>query len=350
MATQEREITEEVELCGPDGRLLRESVGWSRHPLHTVGLRGWGRNKRWDYWAVLAGDLVLSLTYSDVDYIGIVDLWWADLAAGEEGGRSALLPLARGIELPDRPCTDPLVYRGPKLRVRVEEVAEGAGAVPGEAATRLQAEWLESDGTPARLDALVALPAGHESCNVVIPWSERLFQYTSKHQARPVTGVLKVGSRRWDLGADGHEAWGVLDVGRGRWPYRTNWNWGGGAGRAADGTVVGLQFGGRWTVGTGNTENALVLDGRLSKIGCELEWDYSWDDPILPWSVRAPDGSVEVVLEPRYDKHSRTDLGVAGMEVHQVFGRWSGTVRGDDGRTHEIGSLQGFAEEARCRW
>lgn len=38
-----------------------------------------------------------------------------------------------------------------------------------------------------------------------------------------------------------------------------------------------------------------------------------------------------------------------GMEVHQVFGTWSGAVR-DDGVTYRFNALQGFAEEARNRW
>jgi hypothetical protein len=33
-----------------------------------------------------------------------------------------------------------------------------------------------------------------------------------------------------------------------------------------------------------------------------------------------------------------------------VFGRWSGTVRTDDGRELELRGVQGFAEEARSRW
>jgi len=39
-----------------------------------------------------------------------------------------------------------------------------------------------------------------------------------------------------------------------------------------------------------------------------------------------------------------------GMEVHQVFGHWSGHVTGTDGRRHEVSGLQGFAEECRARW
>ena len=114
--------------------------------------------------------------------------------------------------------------------------------------------------------------------------------------------------------------------------------------------MVGLQLGGRWTEGTGATENGVIVDGRLTKIGAELAWDYSWDDPLARWTVRAPDGSVDLVLHPRYDKHSRTEAGVMGMEVHQVFGTWSGSVRTDDGRIVVFDDLQGFAEECRARW
>lgn len=50
---------------------------------------------------------------------------------------------------------------------------------------------------------------------------------------------------------------------------------------------MGLQLGGKWTVGTGMTENALCVDGRLTKIGEELDWGYS--DFLGPWTVRTPD-------------------------------------------------------------
>jgi hypothetical protein len=348
MATNERELTGAVDLCTLDGKALNPAArGWSRRPLHRANLRGvWGRTKKWDYWGILAGDLIVSATYADVDYLGLADVWWADLATGRTGGRGISAPGARGFRLPDVPGTDPLRIDTKKLRLEMSDDAAG---------THLRASWTERDGIPGSLDATVALPEGHESLNVVIPWNDRRFQFTSKHQARPATGELVVGgeTRRFGLDADGagDDAWGVLDVGRGRWPYRTNWNWGGGAGRVGTaGPVVGLQVGGKWTVGTGYTENGLIVDGRLTKIGDELVWDYDWDHPLQPWRVRAPDGSVDLVLEPRHDKHTRVVAVVMGMEVHQVFGHWSGTIVPDGGDPIEIAGIQGFAEESRSRW
>ena len=350
MTTHERELHLPVDLATADGRRLNpDAVGWSRFPLHTANLRGrWGRTKRWDYWAILAGDLVISAVYADVDYVGLADVWWADLPSGRSGGASIASPLARGVTLPDRPGSAALSIHRSRLHLAmVDDDSEGDGG----GATRITASWSEPDGRPGRLDATVQLPAGHESLNVVIPWSDERFQYTSKHQARPVTGTFEVGGTVTDLGAVAGGAWGVLDVGRGRWPYETRWNWGGGAGRSsADGPVVGLQFGAKWTEGTGHTENGFLIDGHLTKIGRELTWDYDWDHPMKPWTVSDADGQIEARLSPRYDRYSKTDAAVLRTEVHQVFGTWSGEVTDDDGRRVTFDGLQGFAEESRSRW
>src|SRR3954453_7270783 len=224
MATSEPELTQPVDLCTADGSRLHPAArGWSRRPLHRANLGPpTGNTKRWDYWAILAGDFVVSAVYSDIDVLGLADVWWADLASGASGGRAIVVAPGDGIALPDVPGAAPLTIDHDGLQLRFPEDASG---------TRLRASWTERDGTAGRIDAIVELPAGHESLNVVIPWNDELFNFTSKHQARPARGELVVGDRTRAIGPD---AWGVLDVGRGRWPHEINWNWGGGAGRAGE--------------------------------------------------------------------------------------------------------------------
>ena len=102
---------------------------------------------------------------------------------------------------------------------------------------------------------------------------------------------------------------------------------------------------------TGFTENGVIVDGRLSKLGSELTWDYDWDEPMRPWRVADPGGQLDAVLTPRFDKHSKVDASPdLGSETHQVFGTWSGRLVIDDGVALEFEGLQGFAEEARQRW
>ena len=341
MTTHETELTEPVDLCTADGEALNpDALGWSRRPLHRANLDGcFGRNKRWDYWAILAGDLVVSAVYSDVDRFGLADVWWADLTDQSTGGSGIAAPPGV-MRLPELPGTSPLVVDRDGLELQIVDRADGA---------HFTAAWTERDGRAGRLDAVVELPSGHESLNVVIPWSDREFNFTSKHQARPARGELVVGERRWAIGGADADAWGVLDVGRGRWPSAITWNWGGGAGRVGD-HVVGLQIGAKWTQGSGFTENGIIVDGRLSKIGNELEWEYDWDGPMHPWRVVDPGGQLDIVLTPRFDKHSKVDGRKGVSETHQVFGTWTGRVRTDDGFEVDFDDLQGFAEEARQHW
>ncbi|MFZ9628062.1 MAG: DUF2804 domain-containing protein [Ilumatobacteraceae bacterium] len=342
MTTSERELSAPVALCDDWGRLSDDARGWSRHPLHTANLRGArGRKKRWDYWCVITDEVVASLVYADVDYAGLVSVWVMEHATGRQATAGTIVPLARGFAMPDVVCTGSVAYQSGDLSLSIVELPDR---------TVLTATAAHTDLGALHLDVEVDKPAGHESLNVVVPWSDRRFQFTSKHNTRPARGTVSVGRQLFVVDA-AHDAWAAQDLGRGIWPYSNRWNWASASGRATDGTLVGLQFGGKWTVGTGATENALCIDGRLSKIGDELEWTYDWDDPMAPWRLRTvTSDQVDVTLHPTFDRYDDTNLRVLRMQVHQCFGTWSGRVVDDAGREFRLDGIRGFAEEARNRW
>lgn len=321
------EITEHVDLCLPNGRLNRAAVGWSRQPLHRANLRGWGRTKRWEYWCVQTPDWALSVTVSHIDYLALHQVWFADFTTGEQIDTSSLVPLARGPQLAD--------FCGGGARVQTKDLR--IDLTPNADGVRLRAHTARIDA-----DVQITRPEGHESMGVVIPWSDRRFQYTVKDNTLPAAGTVVVDGRALDL-PSGH-TWAVLDHGRGKWPYDTTWNWGSAAGRS-NGHIIGLQFGGKWTEGTGMTENALCVDGRVTKIDQELEWTYS--DWLGPWTVQGQ--AVDVTFTPRFERAARTNAGIIFTEVHQCFGTWHGVVRAD-GDEFAVDGLRGFAEEARMRW
>jgi hypothetical protein len=75
----EREITVPILLCGSDGLLNREAIGWSRHPLHTCNLQpSLRRKKKWNYWAVTSNDFLLSATIADVERLQLAGAYVFD--------------------------------------------------------------------------------------------------------------------------------------------------------------------------------------------------------------------------------------------------------------------------------
>lgn len=330
----EREITEPVELTRADGTLNPDAVGWTRTPLINTdgigsGLRGAGRNKRWEYWAVTTPTHIVAMTISHIDYACLLSLWALDRETGEAIENEVLLPPASGVELPGTLGHGRAYARTKKLQLRVDEVPAGSR--------------LRASSERVSFDIVAHRPDGHESLGVVVPWTDTLFQYTVKDVARPATGTIWIDGATHDVS---RRAFATLDHGRGRWPYDVRWNWGAGSGMVGR-RRLGIQVGGQWTTGTGSVENALFVSGRMHKISQELLWDYTPSDWMRPWRVTGE--GVDLLFTPFHLKESRTDVKVFASTTRQCFGHWSGAVDTVHG-TVEFDELTGWAEDVHNRW
>lgn len=339
----EREITEPVSLTGADGELNPAALGWTRTPLHDTsgipGRRHWGRNKRWEYWAVMTPTHVVALTVSCIDYLSLHSVWVLDRATGEAIDTTVLSPGGRSATLPASLGDGPARARTRKVTLDIDEVDEG---------TRLRGV-----APRVRFDITATRPAGHESLGVVVPWRRsgrtgrsqyRGFQYTVKDVARPAHGTLTLDGTPVDVPTG---SWAVLDHGRGRWPYQVWWNWAAGSG-VVNGRTIGLQLGSKWTDGSGATENAVVVDGHLSKISEELVWDYDPSDWMRPWRVRGD--HADLTFTPFHNKHSRTNALVIATRTDQLFGTWTGWVLDSAGERVSVDGIEGWAEDVLNRW
>ena len=186
-------------------------------------------------WGVTTPTHVLALTVSSIDYAAVHEVWVLDRESGRTWGAAATMVPARGVDRPAPRAAAPAPARA-RNRATHRDAVDGG--------TRLRARTRD-----VSFDVVATLPPGHERLAVVVPWSDTRFQYTVKDVARPAHGTLWVDGRTVDVPAG--SSWAVLDHGRGRWPYDVRWNWGAGSGESP-GRVVGIQVGGRWTVGTGS--------------------------------------------------------------------------------------------------
>jgi hypothetical protein len=334
VTTHERELMEAVALADWRGHLRPEAIGWSRRPLHDAAIPArWGRRKRWEYWCVITARGALQVTVADLDFAGLVELSFVDFDTREIASAPFVLPAGIGLALPDR-SGEPWRVRTPLGRVALDVRGDD---------TILSVHARTTKG-PLEAHVVIATPPSEESLSVVVPWSDRTFQLTTKRVALPVHGDVRALGRHYAI--DTHatdparEAFACLDFGRGVWPRDTTWNWGTGAIRA-NGERIGLQLGGKWTDGTGATENGLFVDGRLTKIGATLAWEYGrFADP---WRVRGE--GVDLTFTPFFEREAKLDLRVLRTELHLCFGRWSGRVL-----DRAIDGALGWAEEHRARW
>lgn len=327
----EKEILAPVDICLPNGRLNPSAVGWSRFPMHRDNLRGWGRNKRFEYWCIVCDDFVITANISHHDYRANIASTFIDLKRDETISYRINRWLPPGNALPDP--TDRAPMRGDAAGISVQMLPNDQGTQ-----LRVQTDRIE-------LDAQVVEPEGHESMGVLVPWDDRRFQYTRKDNCLPAQGVLRVDGVEHRI--DPQKCLALHDVGRGRWPYSTWWNWAGASG-VCDGEMVGLQFGGKWTEGSPSTENSLRLGGRIHKISEELDWLYDPGDFRKPWKIRG--SAVDLVFTPTVHHHHFFNRWVISARGDQCFGHFSGEVLSGTGKTYRIRNLFGMAEEVHRKW
>ncbi len=328
-ASTNPELTAPVDLS-LNGRDLNPAArGWSRTPLHRTTLRGWGRNKAWDYWGLVSPDYIVGVTVSNLDYAAVLQGYLLDRRSGKDREFGALIPFGGGVTLPDTLPPMTVTASGKGFTYQFADQAGG---------TALHVEFED-----VVIDA-VAAEAG-DSLSVVVPWSRRRFQYTVKDLARPLTGALQIGNDSYEFPAG--ESFAVLDRGRGRWPYAMTWNWAAGSGSVA-GERRAIQLGGQWTVGTGATENALFVGERMHYIPTEVTWDYTPGNWSAAWRMHGERVDAEFI--PEHVRHAKTNALVIASETFQAFGTWRGWAETDAGERIDLTGLTGWAEQAQNRW
>jgi len=337
---QEKELTQAVDLCLPDGRLNPKAIGWSRQALQNCRLYGHPlRKKRWNYWCITSPTHLFSMTLSDVDYAGLPFVYFLDFATGEFIEKTIITPFGKDVELGDR-VADDASYAGKGCQISMRGADGGV---------RMLVEMADFGGKELRAEFLITMPENHESLNVVVPWSERLFQFTAKNNSLPAEGRVVLNGV--EVAFEAKNSFATLDFGRGVWPYKGFWNWASFSTRLPDGRTLGTNFGAGWTDNTGSTENALCVDGHLIKLSEDVSFTYSTQDFKAPWRLQtAETGRVDLTFSPFFERIAKTDMAIIRSEVHQMIGHFDGTIVGDDGEVIEVSRAVGWAEDHHSRW
>jgi len=341
------EITQPGSLLDAAGRLAQ--VGWSRQPLLDCNLENARfytlrplqhlRMKRWDYYAVFTPQRFFSATIADLGYAGNIFVYTLEFSSGELHEEGLVIPLGRGIELPRNSTAGDAHFADKRASLDFQLTSDGR---------RIQVSWPGfHDGRGIQADITLHCPPEHESMTIVIPIGKRRFYYNRKINCLPAEGSLRYGDITEEIQPIASS--GSLDWGRGVWEYRSFWNWASASGFLPDGRRVGLNLGCGFGDTSAATEDALILEGRVHKLGA-VKYDYTSGDYMQPWRFTDQEGRLELEFIPFKERLARTDMAVISSEVHQMFGRYRGQAVTDQGERIHIENLVGFAEEHQARW
>lgn len=190
-------------------------------------------------------------------------------------------------------------------------------------------EQAEDDGNPAD---------DGESADET-PDEPRGVNVTQKQSGLPVEGRVFAGGRSFRLTADGTS--GLLDYSHGLLARDTAWRWAIGSGRLDDGTPVGFNFSEGFN---GGLENVVWLDDQLQRTDA-VHFDYRPTKPHEPWTVRTPDGSIDLTLFVEGVRRHQTNFRIVTSEYIQPLGTWHGRVV-----DREVHGLFGVAESHSALW
>jgi hypothetical protein len=352
------EITKSGPLLDGQGNLV--DYGWARQPLLDANLEDVNiyalkflqplRIKRWQYFGITTPTHFFSFTLSKVGYLGPVFVYVLDFTTGQYHEQTLSIPFGSGIELPRNSTSGDCHYKKGDLHLHFFTISDNERS--------LEINWPGFGGSGISAHVNLHLISGHQSTVSVFPFKDRRFFYTRKVNCMPADGTIEFG---WDDGNGSGQktrkiydirpdrCLGTLDWGVGVWPYRSFWIWASFSHFLPDGRTIGLNAGD----GIGNSpevnDNAIILDGKVHKLS-RIDFKYDNKEFKKPWLMASTDGRLKLEFKPFFERVARTDVGILASEVHQMFGRYSGTLIADDGEKIEVKDLIGWAEEHQARW
>jgi hypothetical protein len=337
----EREIFEWTSLCDKKGNLNPAAIGYARKPIIECNLSGhFMRKKKWNYWCCYGEDVLFSVTICHFDYAVSCFIYFLEYETQRFFEKTVTIPLGvvKKLKMPTR-VLEPIRFTNSEINVNISYFQNQ---------TLLAVSCDNFDNEPLNVNLKILHPVGDESLNVVVPWNRHTFQFTAKHHILPTKGFIKLGNKRYEFYEE--ESFSVLDFGRGVWPREVIWNWANASQRLRN-KRVGLNFGGKWTDGTGMTENAVFVDGKMTKIHEDVIFEYDRSNFKKPWYITTKfTDSIMLTFHPFFERVAKTDLKLVQSEVHQLVGYYNGKVKLEDGSTLIIQQMLGCIEEHVAKW
>ncbi|MDR0269875.1 DUF2804 domain-containing protein [Paenibacillus sp.] len=335
-------ITTFSDLLFPNGTLMQKGYS-TKAVMHYnrghIKAAPW-RIKEWDFYQVSSDDFCLQLTIGHASYAGQVTAMLIDLKNKQTYTVTDMLILPfNQLGMPESAEHGDLAVHRKNIDMKFEVYKGGR---------RLRCKTHDPKA-PHNMEIDIELVQSDlESLVIATPFNEnpKYFYYNHKINCMPASGTVKMGDRVITFDPD--TAFGLLDWGRGVWPFNHEWFWGNGS-TLIDGKRFGFNIG----FGFGNTEaateNMLFYDGNSHKLN-HVYVDFAANGYMSPKTFSSDDGRFEMDFEPVFDRYTETKMLFVDNSCHQIFGRFTGKAVLNDGTVIEVKDMMAFMEHAVNHW
>ena len=287
--------------------------------------------KEWDFFQITSKKFSLYLVLGHVSYATSINITLFDFETKKLYYKAKLVPFKQ-IKLDKNPNKDFLVSYNSK---DYEMSFERTGNI-------YHLSMNSTDNISADINLI---DNGNNSILVSTPFNKRYeFYLNEKKCLLKSSGYVDFNGIRYDIKKD--EAFGLLDWGRGVFPFKHKWVWGNGSGYVNN-TLFGFNIG-EFGNNTNGSENIFFYDGKSYKLD-KVNIKFNESNYMEPWEYESDDGSFVFKMTPTYDNHTKTKMLWVDNECHQIFGYFNGYII-VDGKKIEIKDFYAFTECAHNRW
>jgi hypothetical protein len=342
----QQKITKPSKLLNKCGKLIQK--GYATSPILIYSREDVARKlrlKEWDYYLIYNDTSAVALTIGKSLSIVLISASIIDFNEKTEITKSItrIIP-DKILSLPESSEAGDIIYFDKKVSISFRHVGQGRKLYLSIKNAKKETEFEASlNLTKEPKDSMVIATPFHED--------KKGFFYNRKIVGMNATGKVYCEGKTYSYYPK--NSLGILDWGRGVWPYKTTWYWSAGQGRIW-GNLYGFNLGYGFGDTSAATENMLFFNGVASKLedvvfhipkDANNQYDY-----LKPWTITSSNHRIEMEFKPIIDRNVNLSFLVLSTNQHQVFGKFSGYAILDDGTIVFVTDMIGFAERVENRW
>lgn len=334
---EQEHLTDEVKILNPAGTLAVGGYSTGKNTLifNRQAIKTKLRVKEWDFYQIQNERYCLQLTIGHVSYVGSVSLMLFALDGSKKIVAEQLIPLPfNRLHMPPSAEQGDVSYTSKDFEVTFRH-QNGARQLIA-----------NSTSSKYNFDIDIFLSEPQNSLVIATPFYEtNEFYFNHK-----IGGMNSKGRVRFDdieIDFSDESSFGLLDWGRGVWPFKHEWFWGAACTRK-EGHNITINIG--WGFGdtSAASENIFFIDGTPHKLG-QVYLDH-FDPDLKEWHFSESRGLLNLNFKPQYNRITENKVIWIDNHCDQVFGVFTGTLIDTTGIVHTVNDMYGFFEHARNQW